>query len=270
MIDKPFIFIAGHHRSGTSLLHEIIREHPLISGFCNTGVPQDEGQHLQCVFEPAKTFGGAGRYIFNENSYMNEKHPLANSQSADKIMQCWERFYDAECPYYIEKSPPTLIRTRYFQHIFPNSKFIVLFRHPIAVAYATRKWSRTSIRSLIEHTLKGYEIFLRDKQYLRNVYTLRYEDFVKSPQTQLDAIFEYLGLDSVTIRKEIKQNINDKYFQMWEKEKKSFFKRIGLPKIDDKLESRANVFGYGFRGPDYMIDGAWEPNGMTNHCSGRT
>ena len=56
MTDKSFIFLAGHHRSGTSLLHEIIKEHPLISGFSNTGVPEDEGMFLQNVYEPAKTY----------------------------------------------------------------------------------------------------------------------------------------------------------------------------------------------------------------------
>lgn len=73
MIHKKFIFLAGHHRSGTSLLHEIIREHPAISGFRNTGVPEDEGQHLQSVFKPANSFGGPGKYIFNKNSVVSVK-----------------------------------------------------------------------------------------------------------------------------------------------------------------------------------------------------
>ena len=113
MTNKSFIFLAGHHRSGTSLLHEIIRKHPLVSGFSKTGVPEDEGQHLQSVFEPAQKYGGPGKYIFNKNSYMDENHDLAIEMSAKAIMEQWEQHYDFECPNYIEKSPPNSIRTRF-------------------------------------------------------------------------------------------------------------------------------------------------------------
>ena len=107
MTDKSFIFLAGHHRSGTSLLHEIIKEHPLISGFSNTGVPEDEGMFLQNVYEPAKTYGGPGKYIFDKNSHMDENHPLATVENANSILQQWEKYYDKNCPYYVEKSPPS-------------------------------------------------------------------------------------------------------------------------------------------------------------------
>ena len=56
--DKKFVFICGLHKSGTSLLFRILRDHPDMSGFTNTGVPKDEGQHLQSVYPPAWRFGG--------------------------------------------------------------------------------------------------------------------------------------------------------------------------------------------------------------------
>jgi hypothetical protein len=200
VIDKSFIFLSGHHRSGTSLLHEIIREHPSVSGFSQTGVPEDEGQHLQTVFEPAKSYGGPGRYIYNKHSYMNEHHPLATEETAKKILGQWERHYDKKCTQYIEKSPPNLIRTRFLQKLYANSRFVVIFRHPLAIAYATQKWSKTSIKSLVEHTLRGYEIFLKDKPFLKKVYIFRYEDFVHSPQKEIDKVYDFLGLKSIPIK----------------------------------------------------------------------
>ena len=243
MNKKSFIFLAGHHRSGTSLLHEIIREHPLISGFYNTGVPEDEGQHLQTVFEPAQTFGGPGKYIFNQNSYMNENHDLATEQSADAILGQWEKHYNTECSHYIEKSPPNLIRTRFFQELFPSSKFIVILRHPLAVSYATQKFSGTSIKQLIEHTIMGYEIFARDMGYLNNLYVLRYENFVANPQSEIDKIYNFLNLQSLPINHNVKPNVNDKYFSMWEDSRKILLNRI-LFSVGDDLEKRANRFGY--------------------------
>jgi len=243
VIDKSFIFLAGHHRSGTSLLHEIIREHPLISGFSNTGVPEDEGQHIQSVYEPAKAYGGPGKYIYDKKSYMNEHHALATKQSAEAIMGQWEAHYDSRCVHYIEKSPPNLIRTRFFQKLFPNSKFVVILRHPLAVGYATQKWSRTSIRSLVEHSLRGYEILMKDMPYLNDVYVLRYEDFVNDPQKEINKIYVFLGLEPIPIQHTVRCNVNEKYFSMWCDNRKSWLKRLFFP-ISDELEYRANRFGY--------------------------
>jgi hypothetical protein len=243
MIDKKFIFLAGHHRSGTSLLHEIIREHPSISGLSDTGVPEDEGQHLQTVFEPANAFGGPGKYIFHPKSYMDENHALATSHSAEMIMQQWGKYFDQAGEHYIEKSPPNLIRTRFLQKLFPNSRFVVILRHPLAVSYATRKWSGTSIKSLLEHSLLGYEIFMKDMEYLRHVYVLRYEEFVANPQTEVDKIFGFLGLRSSPIKQVVNASANEKYLSMWESSRTRWINRILLP-VDIHLETRANRFGY--------------------------
>ena len=56
------LFVGGLHRSGTTLLADLIAAHPLTSGFANTGVPADEGQHLQDVYPSARAFGGPGRF----------------------------------------------------------------------------------------------------------------------------------------------------------------------------------------------------------------
>ena len=243
MVDKSFIFLAGHHRSGTSLLHEILRAHPLVSGFSKTGVPQDEGQHLQSVFKPALAFGGPGKYIYNQNSYMNEHHSLATEQSAKSIWKQWSEHYNKESVHYIEKSPPNLIRTRFLQKLFPNSKFVCILRHPLAVSYATQKWSKTSIESLIEHTLLGYEILMKDIDYLSNAYVIRYEEFTNRPQREIDKIYDFLGLKSLPIQNNVRSNINEKYFAMWDHERKNLQPRDPLP-VDEQLEKRTNTLGY--------------------------
>lgn len=243
MVNKSFIFLAGHHRSGTSLLHEIIREHPSVSGFSDTGAPEDEGQHLQNVIKPAKSYGGPGRYIYNRSSHMTENHSLATDLSAESIMKQWSKYYDGSCEHYIEKSPPNLVRTRFLQKLFPNSKFIAILRHPLAVSFATQKWSKTSVNSLLEHTMLGYEIFLNDMKYLRNVYVIRYEDFVANPQDEIDNIFEFLNLGSIHIQHAVRPNVNDKYFSMWESNRKRFLNRILSP-VNADLEERANKLGY--------------------------
>ncbi len=264
MKDKTFIFLAGLHRSGTSLLHEIIREHPEISGFSNTGVPEDEGQHLQSVYEPAKSFGGPGKFAFDKRSYMDESHPLSTNESAKAIFEQWSKYYDLSSNYLIEKSPPNLIKTRYLQKLFPGSKFVVILRHPIAVSYATQKWSKTSINSLIEHSLHAYEIFLGDMKFIDSVYVLRYEEFVCEPQKTIDAIFDFLGLNTIMVHREIRKNINKKYFSMWKNERKKLYmyNRM-LSRITPELEAKANKCGYSIKNCNKLNRVSWL--GAHNH-----
>ncbi|MCT0248672.1 sulfotransferase [Synechococcus sp. CS-205] len=246
MTGKKFIFLAGHHRSGTSLLHRILSEHPEVSGFSGTGVPENEGQHLQSVYEPAKTYGGPGRYIFNDASYMNEDHPLATSQSARDIFKSWAKYYDSTRMFYIEKSPPNLIRTRFLQKLFPGCLFLVIFRHPIAVAYATQRMTGAGISSLIEHTLRGYELFLADLPHLNDVYILRYEDFVAYPQHEINRVCSFLALDSIEISYDVQPDVNKKYFSAWGVD-------MGGRLIADLLEYRANSIGYSLRDPEKLV-----------------
>ena len=70
---KKIVFISGLHRSGTSVLHRELSACRQCSGFRNTGVPEDEGQHLQTVFPNAAFYGGPEEFAFNADSYLDEK-----------------------------------------------------------------------------------------------------------------------------------------------------------------------------------------------------
>jgi hypothetical protein len=240
MIEKNFIFLAGLHRSGTSLLHEIIKNHPNISGFNNTGVPEDEGQHLQSVYKTAKEFGGPGRFAFNSESYMDENHLLATDKNAILLFEQWNKKLDTSKDYFIEKSPPNIVRTRFFQKLFPNSQFIIILRDPIAVSYATQKMCKNcNIDSLIEHYCVAYKRLFEDKNNLESVYILKYEDFICKPQSTINEIFNFIGLSSIPIKHEIKNSINQKYFDKWNAENFQFKNNI-IQKFNKKIKN----YGY--------------------------
>ncbi len=253
MNDKCFIFIGGLHRSGTSLLHEILRSHPAISGFTNTGVPKDEGQHLQSVFQPASAFGGPGRFGFNDASYMTETHPLAVPENSGRLFQEWQRYWDITQEYLLEKSPPNLIRTRFLQQLFPNSKFIIILRHPIAVAYATKKRVQRSIPDLIAHALHCYERFRADMAYLNSVYVMRYEELVFAPQENIERLLSWIGLPPLVIKNEVLPNINQKYLALWRTDRLNG----NLNGIPENFEKSANVFGYSLKSPDNLLPIEW-------------
>ena len=258
MTDKKFIFIGGLHRSGTTLIHKILRSHPGISGFHNTGVPMDEGQLLQTVYPAAKVFGGPGRFAFNPASFMDEGHPLATPENASKLFQEWSRHWDLTKEYLLEKSPPNLVRTRFLQKLFPQSIFVMIFRHPIAVAYATHKWAPDPTPSLIEHGLRCYERFQQDIRFLRRVYVLRYEDFVREPDLHMQTLLDWIGIERFTFDDAVLPDINSKYFAVWKAERpilsQAEFKDASAPFGTFRdFETRANAFGYSINEPDTLL-----------------
>jgi Sulfotransferase family len=254
-----FIFIAGLHRSGTSLLHELFRSHPSISGFRNTGVPEDEGQHLQTVFPPAKHFGGPGRFGFNPESFMDEHHPLATQDNAKRLFLEWSRYWDLSKPYLIEKSPPNIVRTRFLQCLFPNCNFIVILRHPIAVAYATQRWVPTSIPSLLEHTLLCYERFQAEMPFLQRLYVLRYEEFVVAPSAYLMELAEWLGISTFACSRWVRRRVNNRYFASWRRglDLNLCRDRKQTQQLADRFSHRAGAFGYRMHDPEAIDPLAW-------------
>src|SRR5215475_9332199 len=171
-----FIFLCGLHRSGTSPLFRSLREHPEISGFRNTGVPEDEGQHLQSVYPSARVYGGPGRFGFIAEAHMTESSSLYSESNAERLFSDWSRLWDTSLEFLLEKSPPNLIRGRFLQACFPNSYFVVIVRHPIAVSLATVKFSHLRLARLFEHWQVCHRLFEADRPYLKNVLAIRYED----------------------------------------------------------------------------------------------
>jgi hypothetical protein len=244
MEDKKFIFISGLHRSGTSLFYKILNEQENFSGLTNTNEIEDEGQFVQSVYLPAYKFGGVGKFGFNEESQLNETSILINEKNRQKLFKEWSRFWNTEKKYLVEKSPPNIIRTRFLQEMFPNSYFINITRHPIATSLATKKWSKTSLDSLIDHWIVCHKIFNKYKKNLIRSINFKYEDLIDNPEKILKTISNFLKIKIINSDIEIRKGINQKYFKIWEKKKNSFFSKNNIKKIIEKYENEVNNFGY--------------------------
>ena len=241
--EHKFIFLCGLHRSGTSPLFRLLREHPQISGFANTGVEEDEGQHLQTVFPPAIALGGPGRFGFARGAHLTEKSALITLNNREKLFGEWATYWDLHRPYLLEKSPPNLIRTRFLQAMFPNSYFIVITRHPVAVALATRKWAPLNLSPLIDHWLYCHGLFEKDRRHVRNVLTVRYEELIEATQDQLSQICRFLGL--VPHKSQgLNSKGNEPYFAIWKalRERKSSQRVFG--RLAAAYEKRVQHYGY--------------------------
>jgi len=140
--ERRYVFVCGLHRSGTTLLTRNIARMPGCTGFANTGAIEDEGQFLQDVYPTDQQLGGLGRFGFNAQAHLTEKSRLLTRPNIDRLRRSWDSHWDQNKSIFVEKTPGNLIMTRFLQKTFPNSYFIVIKRHPIAVSLASQKWER--------------------------------------------------------------------------------------------------------------------------------
>jgi hypothetical protein len=265
-----YVFVCGLQRSGTSMLGRNIARLENCTGFKNTGVLQDEGQYLQDVYPPDRAYGGTGRYGFDPRAHLTGTSDLLTPENVAKLRASWHAYWDNSKTICVEKTPGNLIMTRFLQAAFPNSYFVILQRHPVAVSLATQRWkvSLAAIHRLFEHWLQCYGIFEEDKKYLERVYQLRYEDYIKNPSKYHQEIAAFIGTSvpeppkEDTFRyvtqwpnpmglrvpertlEEVTATHNEKYFNRWRRLLTKSPSKVYYRYVAKKYESQFAKYGY--------------------------
>lgn len=145
---------------------------------------------------------------------------------------------------FISKNPPHTARIPMLLEMFPNAKFIHIYRNPITVFESTKKLITSTIPPLKFHDYSEQETeatvfdiypklmkkYIRDKELVPegNLVELRFEEFEKDPVMHLGKIYEQLNIPNW---EEAKVHF-DNYVQVQKRYKKNKY-QITRKKVDE-------------------------------------
>jgi hypothetical protein len=244
------VFIIGYYRSGTTYLITLFSKDPnrgyvsniegylpatflgspritrwMIASSLPEQRPMDnvvmtadeptEDEYSIGAFEKYSIYNG---FIFPRNfglySRYNSFDGLPNDLKRWKKRWAWfnkkmTARYDGKQMVY--KNPTATFRIRHLLEMYPNAKFVHIYRNPYEVfssnvkyhnevfeIYALQTWDEQEMqRTILENYREMYEKFDRDRHLIpeNNLVNVRYEDFLQDPLGHMERIYATLQLD---------------------------------------------------------------------------
>lgn len=198
-----YVFVGGLHRSGTSVLARMIAALPGVSAIRDAPVPENEGCYLQGAIPHTALHGRPMHFATDPAQHMTEGHPLDRLETRLRLEADWQPWFDPAQPWRVEKSPVNLTRMRLYQQLFPLSQFVVIIRHPEAVAASVAKWVDDPAPALIDHWIAAHRQLRADLDHLHAAMVLRYEDLVARPDRAMAALAAFLDVGTAPLPQDL-------------------------------------------------------------------
>ncbi|MEM7435530.1 MAG: sulfotransferase [Myxococcota bacterium] len=106
----------------------------------------------------------------------------------------------SEASYFLDKTPANALVLPFLERVYPDAKYVLLTRHPLAVfsSYANSffegDWQAAhAYNPILERYVPAMGRFLRERPV--PLLQVAYEDLVQSPDSQLERVFAFLGVD---------------------------------------------------------------------------
>lgn len=196
---KP-IFLISLPRSGSTLLQKILMSHTDVSSHA-------EPWFLLPLMYSMKTEGIKTEYGQNQafTAINNIYKSLPNGQSdydeemKKFILGIYEKISHGK-PYFVDKTPRYYFILDDLHRLFPDAKFIYLFRNPVSVF-------SSMIEAFRNNSMRRFDYLDNDlylgpssiaKSYEKNKnnsFLIRYEELVKEPEKYLNKLCEYLEIE---------------------------------------------------------------------------
>jgi hypothetical protein len=188
-----YIFVGGLHRSGTTLIADLIASADGVGAIAGAPVPEQEGVYLQGAIPHDARSGIPGSFAFDPAAHLTEDSSYNRLEVARRMAAEWDPWFPPDAKLRVEKSPVNLLRSRLYQCLFPTAMFVFVVRHPVAVARATAKWSDRSEAERVDHWEHAHALLASDLAHLHNYVIVRYEDLAADPVRELARIAALIG-----------------------------------------------------------------------------
>lgn len=195
------IFVLGLPRSGSTLVQRILSSHSEIDTFAEPSIL------LPYVY--ATKFDGvnseyAHRVVSKYIRDFCENLPGGLDGYYDSLRTFIEDLYSKSCDkkeatFFVDKTPRYSLIGKDILRIFPNAKFIILFRHPLSVVasnnetFASGKWYAPNQRAMLYSGLN--EIIQIARTHADKVHIVNYESLIDEPELSARKICDYLSIE---------------------------------------------------------------------------
>lgn len=185
------IFIVGLHRSGSTLIEQILSCHPMIEGTSELPVMQQIWERI------ARNAETRGRSPFRE---IAEWEPSAFDAIGNEYLERARPFRRTDRPMFIDKLPANWLNLGLISLALPNARIIDARRHPMACGFSNfRQHYRTGVAFAyrLESIGRFYRDYLRfmdhmDRARRRPAHRLLNERLIEDPEREIRRLLDYL------------------------------------------------------------------------------
>ncbi len=251
---KPPIFIIGHWRSGTTHLHNILCQDPtngfittyqsvfpnnmkskwLFKTFMERNIPEyrpSDNVKLSADYPQEEEFALANMtpttfyhffYFPSFNDQFYEKNIRFNGITGKEKSAFRVKYYEllakaafnTDMNQLVVKNPANTGKIKLLLEMFPDSKFIYIYRNPIVTYLSTVRFFNSLLPTtclekyedeyvkgkIIENYINLIQDYLATKKLIpeKNLVEIRFEDFENDTLSQIKSIYDQLGFESWT------------------------------------------------------------------------
>jgi len=192
--DPSPIFVVGLHRSGSTLIEQILATHPAIEGTTEIKV-------LETLWHRLSRNGAArGRGIFQE---ILDLDSVAIRRLGEEYIERAKAFRSTNRPYYVDKLPPNWMRLGLIRLALPNAKIIDARRHPMACGFSNFKQHYRRTDNVFAASQESIGAFYRDYwRFMTHfdevepgaVHRVINEELIDDPEGQIRKMLDYVGV----------------------------------------------------------------------------
>ncbi len=193
--DKTWVFLVGCYNSGTTLLAELLGQHPSISALST------EGHFITDQFVKDYDIGLPRMWVEREDLFRLTEDD--HGPDPVRVKKEWAMRLDLKKPVLLEKSPPNSAKTRWLQQHFENAHFIGIMRNGYAVAEGiTRKAdpkhliNSWPIEKSVNQWKRSNEVLQQDAEHLKRFIWISYEDLAEDTIGTLNKITDFIGIEN--------------------------------------------------------------------------